>query len=143
AENIFTTIISKYPNTRSGRQSIYYLGYIYYLTKRFNEAKDQFERYLSKEKKSYLLVPSALIGLGSTREGLKDYEGALAAYEKIIEEHSNSPFLLQAKLFAGRIKAQLGDYEGAKRYLEEVIKDKNAGALSEQAKFYLGYYGPR
>ncbi len=143
AENMFKTITQQFPNTNTSRRSIYYLGYICYLTKRFDEAIEHFEKYLSKERKDFILVPSALMGLGNSKEGLKDYEGALKTYEKIIKDYAGSPIYLQAKLAAGRVKGLLGDYEGARKDLEEVIGDRKAGALAEEAKFYLGYLAPK
>ena len=143
AESRFADIVRQFPGTNPGRQSIYYLGYICYMTKRYDEAIQHFQRFLSKTKKEFILASSAEMGVAGCKEGLKDYRGALEGYERILKNYPKSPLSLQAKLGAGRVKGALGDYEGAKQYLEQVIADKTAGAVAEEAKFYLGYLAPK
>lgn len=143
AENIFAEVSRKYPGSNPGKRAIYYLGDIYYLTKRYTEAIEQFERFLAKDKKDFLLVPSCLMGLGNSKEGLRDYEGALRAYEKIIQKHPKSPLYVQALLASGRTRGAMGDYEGAKKDLQAVLKNPAAGQLAEDARFYLGYLAPK
>ncbi len=143
AENQFANIARQFPRTNPGRRSIYYLGYIYYMTKRYDEAIQNFQRFLSKAKKDFILTPSAQMGIAASKEGLKDYPGALGEYEILLKKYPDSPLSPQARLGAGRVKGTLGDYEGAKQYLEQVIADKTAGDLAEEAKFYLGYLAPK
>lgn len=139
AENILLDLTSKYSNTRAGKIGYYYLGAIYYNTGRFDQALTSFEKFLSMQKKDYLLVPSARFGAACSAEGLKDYESALGYYEKVAKD-KESPFYFMAMLAYGRVNGLLGDKEKAKEILKELLEQDPPPEIATDAKFYIGYF---
>ena len=139
AENTLLDLTSKYSNTRAGKIGYYYLGTIYYNTGRFDQALTNFEKFLSVQKKDYLLVPSARFGAACSAEGLKDYEAALSYYKKIIAD-KESPFYLMAMLAYARVTGLLGNKEEAREMLEDLLEQDPPPDIVSDAKFYIGFF---
>lgn len=139
AETSLLELTSKYSDTRAGKIGYYYLGAIYYNTGRFDQALVNFEKFLSLQKKDYLLVPSALYGAACSAEGLKDYETALGYYEKVIRD-KESPFYSMGMLAYGRVTGLLGDKARAREILHELLEQEPSQEIATDARFYIGYF---
>lgn len=139
AENTLLDLTSTYSNTRAGKIGYYYLGTIYYNSGRFDEALTNFEKFLSVQKKDYLLVPSARFGAACSAEGLKDYETALGYYKKVSVD-KESPFYLMAMLAHARVTGLLGNKEEAREILEELLEQDPPPDIVSDARFYIGYF---
>jgi tetratricopeptide (TPR) repeat protein len=139
AEKVLLQLIDRYPKTRPGKVSLYYLGVLYYHTGRFEEARHFFEEFLGKEKKDFLLTPSALLGAGAAAEGMKDYESALTYYERMIKD-KDSKFYFLGALAYGRVRGLLGDWEGAREVFNELLTQNPPPDIAGDARFYLGYF---
>lgn len=139
AENTLLDLTSQYSNTRAGKIGYYYLGTIYYNTGRFDEALTNFEKFLSVQKKDYLLVPSARFGAACSAEGLKDYETALGYYKKVSAD-KESPFYLMGMLAHARVTGLLGNKEEAREILEELLEQDPPPDIVSDARFYIGYF---
>lgn len=139
AENILLDLTTTYQNTRPGKIGIYYLGTIYYHTGRFDESLENFDKFLSLQKKDYLLVPSALFGAGCSAEGLKDYERALGYYERAIKD-KKSPFYFMGMLAYGRTNGLVGNTDKAQEILKELVAQNPPQDIVNDARFYIGYF---
>ncbi|MBA7519603.1 Cell division coordinator CpoB [subsurface metagenome] len=139
AENILLDLTTTYQNTRPGKIGIYYLGTIYYHTGRFDESLENFDKFLSLQKKDYLLVPSALFGAGCSAEGLKDYERALGYYERAIKD-KKSPFYFMGMLAYGRTNGLVGNTDKAQEILKELVAQNPPSDIANDARFYIGYF---
>lgn len=139
AENILRELTQKHQNTRSGKIGMYYLGVLTYHSGRFDESLEFFDRFLSAEKKDYLLTPSALMGAGSAAEGLKDYEKALQYYERLTR-NEKSPLYVYGALARGRVLGILGKTEESKEALEKLLEKDPPSDVAADARFYLGYF---
>lgn len=139
AENILLDLTTTYQNTRPGKIGIYYLGTIYYYTGRFDESLENFDKFLSLQKKDYLLVPSALFGAGCSAEGLKDYERALGYYERAIKD-KKSPFYFMGMLAYGRTNGLVGNTDKAQEILKELVAQNPPSDIANDARFYIGYF---
>lgn len=139
AENILTELSTKYGSTRPGKVALYYLGVLYFYRSEYEEARDNFSRFLSRVKSDFLLTPSALFGAGSACEGLKEYDKALQYYLKIPRD-DKSPFYLYGLLACGRVYGILGDREKAQEYFDKLLAQKPPSDLMNDAKFYKGYF---
>jgi tetratricopeptide (TPR) repeat protein len=139
AENILLDLTTSYQNTRPGKIGIYYLGTIYYHTGRFDESLENFDKFLSLQKKDYLLVPSALFGAGCSAEGLKDYERALGYYERAIKD-KKSPFYFMGMLAYGRTNGLVGNTDKAQEILKELVAQNPPSDIANDARFYIGYF---
>lgn len=139
AENTLLDLTSKYSNTRAGKIGYYYLGTIYYNTGRFDQALTKFEKFLSVQKRDYLLVPSARFGAACSAEGLKDYETALGYYKKVSAD-KESPFYLMAMLAYARVTGLLGNKEEAREMLEELLEQDPPPDIVSDARFYIGFF---
>ncbi len=139
AENTLLDLTSKYSNTRAGKIGYYYLGTIYYNTGKFDQALTNFEKFLSVQKRDYLLVPSARFGAACSAEGLKDYETALGYYKKVSAD-KESPFYLMAMLAYARVTGLLGNKEEAREMLEELLEQDPPPDIVSDARFYIGFF---
>lgn len=139
AENMLIELTTKYQNTRPGKIGVYYLGIIYYHTGRFDESLENFDKFLSLQKKDYLLVPSALFGAGCSAEGLKDYERALGYYEKATKD-KESPFYFMGMLAYGRVNGLVGNTDKAQEILNELVAQNPPQDIANDARFYIGYF---
>lgn len=139
AENFFLELTEKYGDTRPGRVAYYYLGVINYNTARFNEALDYFDKFLAREKKDFLLTPSAQYGAGCSAEGLKDYERALKYYESITK-NKDTHFYFLGMLALGRINGILGNTDKARETLQKLLEMNPPQDIMNDAKFYLGFF---
>ncbi|MCK4250499.1 tetratricopeptide repeat protein [candidate division WOR-3 bacterium] len=139
AENILLDLTTRYQNTRPGKIGIYYLGTIYYHTGRFDESLENFDKFLSLQKKDYLLVPSALFGAGCSAEGLKDYERALGYYERAIKD-KKSPFYFMGMLAYGRTNGLVGNTDKAREILKDLVAQNPPSDIANDARFYIGYF---
>ncbi|MBM4376861.1 MAG: tetratricopeptide repeat protein [Deltaproteobacteria bacterium] len=70
----------------------------------------------------------ALEGVGFAHEGKKDYDRALATFDKLAEV-SEPMFKVLAKFHKARVLAAKGDKDGAKKLLEEARKDIETNEL--------------
>jgi tetratricopeptide (TPR) repeat protein len=81
----FNEVISKFPRTSSGKLSLLYKGNIHLRLDEFEEAIKEYQAFLQKAGKERLYRLLAMEGLGYAYLGMKDYEKALHAYQKILE----------------------------------------------------------
>ena len=81
----FNEVISKYPRSSSGKLSLLYQGNIHLRLDEFEEAIKEYQAFLQKAGKERLYRLLAMEGLGYAYLGMKDYEKALHAYQKILE----------------------------------------------------------
>jgi tetratricopeptide (TPR) repeat protein len=139
AENILLELTSKYSNTRTGKIGYYYLGAVYYNTGRFEQALTNFEKFLSLQKKDFLLVPSALYGGACAAEGLKEYEKAQDYYERITR-NKESPFYYMAMLSYARVTGLLGDKDKAQQILNDLLEQEPPSEIAADVRFYIGFF---
>jgi tetratricopeptide (TPR) repeat protein len=139
AQNMFTQLSEKYPSTRPGKISLYYLGVISFSGGKFAEALTFFNRYLGKDKDDFLLSGSAFYAAGCCAEGMKDYEKALVFYRKAAG-NKKSPYYHQALLASGRLEGMLGNKDQAKEILRKLLELNPAQDVANDAKYYLGYF---
>jgi tetratricopeptide (TPR) repeat protein len=81
----FDEVLSKFPRTSSGKLSLLYEGNIHLRLGEFEEAIKEYQAFLQKAGKEKLYRLLAMEGMGYAYEGMKDYEKALHAYQKILE----------------------------------------------------------
>jgi tetratricopeptide (TPR) repeat protein len=117
----FNEIIRKFPRTPSGKLSFLYKGNIHLRLGEFEEATKSYQTFLQKGGKEKLYRTFALEGLGYSYEGKKDYEKALQAYQKILEE-GESFQLANAYLDIGRCYEKLGKNKEALENYKAFLK---------------------
>ncbi len=103
----FDEVITKFSRTFPGKTSFLYKGNIHLRLGEFEEATKSYQNFLQKAGKRKLYRLFAMEGLGYAYEGKKDYEKALQAYQKILEEGENFQ-LANAYLNMGRCYEKLG-----------------------------------
>lgn len=82
----FEEVITKFPGTSSGEISLLYKGNILLQLNQFEGAAKAYQAFLEKAGKNKLYRQFAMEGLGYSYEGKKDYEKAIQAYQKIVQE---------------------------------------------------------
>jgi len=128
----FNEILTKFPRTSSGKFSLLYKGNIQLRLGEFEEATKSYQTFLQKGGKEKLYRTFAMEGLGYSYEGKKDYEKALQAYQKLLEEGENFQ-LANAYLDIGRCYEKLGKNKEAlgnyKAFLKVSQKSMMANAV--------------
>jgi tetratricopeptide (TPR) repeat protein len=117
----FNEVIAKFPRTSSGKFSFLYKGNIHLRLSEFEEATKSYQTFLQKAGKEKLYRLFAMEGLGYAYEGKKDYEKALQAYQKILEE-GESFQLGDAYLNMGRCYEKLGKNKEALENYKAFLK---------------------
>jgi tetratricopeptide (TPR) repeat protein len=79
----FDEVAAKFPGTSSGRLALLYVGNIHLKSGDYEKAIKAYESFLEREGKEKMYRAFALEGLGYAYEGKKDFEKALAAYQKV------------------------------------------------------------
>jgi tetratricopeptide (TPR) repeat protein len=129
----FNEIVTKFPRTSSGKLAVLYKGNIYLRLGEFDEAIKAYESYLEKAGKEKLYRAFAMEGLGYSYEGKRDYEKAIAAYQKLIglgEEFQ----VANAHLGMGRCYEKMGKKREALEHYRSFI---NASPKSQMANIVL------
>jgi tetratricopeptide (TPR) repeat protein len=85
ALNIFDNLVEESGSTESGGLAMFYGGKCLSRLKRYGEAAKKYEGFLSIAGKNRLYRSLALRNLGFAYQNEKDYEKALAAFEKLAE----------------------------------------------------------
>ena len=127
----------------------YGLGYAYYNTKQYAKAQPQFQAYLSDPaaKPSEPNYYDATLRLGDTYYVAKDYNLALAQYDKVIQ--ANAPDKDYAAYQKGLTLGLLNRPDEAKQALAALLQSSPNSRYAEQAvfqqaqlAFQAGDYGP-
>jgi len=117
----FDEVITKFPRTSSGKISFLYKGNIHLRLSEFEEATKSYQTFLQKAGKEKLYRIFAMEGLGYSYEGKKDYEKALQAYQRILEEGETFQ-LGNAYLNMGRCYEKLGKNKEALENYKAFLK---------------------
>jgi TolA-binding protein len=127
----------------------YGLGYAYYNTKQYDKAQPQFKAYLADPaaKPSDPNYYDTTLRLGDTYYVAKDYQSALAQYDKVIQ--ANAPDKDYAYYQKGVTLGLLGRKDEAATTLSTLLKANPNSRYAEQAvfqqaqlDFQAGEYGP-
>ncbi len=108
---------------------------IEYLEKgQYEEAVSQFEEAVKEE----VNVGDAYRGIGIARWELEDYEGAKDAFQKALEQESESPFTGTIYNFLGNCELKTGNPQSAQNYFQLGIGLKgNSAELDQEMKYNL------
>jgi len=86
--------------------------------------------------------PEAEYGIGWSHLKMKNYEKAIAAFAKVIQDYSENPAasetLRRSKLSLGKALFMQGDYERARQVVENYIAEFSAPGFRSEAYFLLG-----
>lgn len=82
-------------------------GDAYLELNKFKEAADQYEKAANYKPNEYF-TPSYLMKEATARELAKDYDGAIKAYTKIVDEYQNAAEVNDAKQYLARAQALAG-----------------------------------
>jgi tetratricopeptide (TPR) repeat protein len=131
----FDEVITKFPGTSSGKLSLLYKGNLLLRLEEFDEAIKAYETFLQKAGKEKFYRLLALEGLGYAYEGKKEYEKAVASYEKMLELREGLE-AADAYLGMGRCYEKLGKkkeaLESYKAFLNLAPKAMMANLVSER-----------
>jgi tetratricopeptide (TPR) repeat protein len=127
----FDEVITKFPRTFSGKTSFLYKGNIHLWLGEFEEATKSYQNFLQKAGKRKLYRLFAMEGLGYAYEGKKDYEKALQAYQKILDEGENFQ-LANAYLDMGRCYEKLGKKKEALENYKVFLKVSQKSMMTNE-----------
>ena len=126
---IFDEVITKFPQTSSGKLSLLYEGNIHLQLGEFEEAIKVYQTFLQKGGKEKFYRLFATEGLGYAYEGKKDYEKALHTYQKIVEM-GESVHLAGAYLNMGRCYEKLGKTKEALENYKSFLKISSTSQMT-------------
>jgi tetratricopeptide (TPR) repeat protein len=82
-------------------------GDAYLELNKFKEAADQYEKAATYKSNEYF-SPGYLMKEATARELAKDYDGAIKAYTRIIDEYQNAAEVTEARQYLARVQAVAG-----------------------------------
>ncbi|WP_133271169.1 tetratricopeptide repeat protein [Hymenobacter radiodurans] len=83
------------------------IGDAYLELNKFKEAADQYEKAANYKANEYF-SPGYLMKEAMARELAKDYDGAIKAYTKVVDEYQNAAEVTEAKQYLARVQAIAG-----------------------------------
>lgn len=137
AEDKFMDVARRYPSDLLGIKAWYYLGNIYFNTKRYEEAKPAFERFYKKYKEDSFLKPVGLLGMANAVEELGNFAEAAKYYQELHKRYPKSPYAPFALLAAGRCYKNLGDFKNAEVVYQAFVNEYPSHFMKEEAKSQL------
>ena len=118
---LFNEVLTKFPNTSSGKLSHLYKGHIYLHLGEFDEAIKAYQTFLEKWRGEKLFKIFAWEGLGYSFEGKRDFEKATDAYQKVLELGEGTPFAL-THFHKGRCYEKMGRKKEAVESYQTFLK---------------------
>lgn len=118
---LFDEVLTKFPDTSSGKLSHLYKGHLYLHLSEFDEAIKSYQTFLEKWRGEKLFKILAWEGLGYAFEGKRDFEKALEAYQRVLELGEGTPFA-RAHLNKGRCYEKLGKKKEASESYRAFLK---------------------
>ena len=82
----YEEVIKIYPRSSAAANAHYMLGNLYYRIDDYDKSQSSFEAFLDKASRNHVLTPFAHTGLGYCHEEKREYEKALAAFEKAVQK---------------------------------------------------------
>jgi TolA-binding protein len=137
SEQAFKDIANRYGRDFLGVKARYYLGNVYYSTNRYNEAKQEYVKFLGRVKKDPLLSPAAQLGIANCEEQLGNNLKAAEAYELVYRKHPKAPLAFVAMMDAGRCYRSAGALDKAAAVYNQLLKDKPQGEKVDEVKMQL------
>jgi tetratricopeptide (TPR) repeat protein len=83
------------------------IGDAYLELNKFKEAADQYEKAANYKSNEYF-SPGYLMKEAAARELAKDYDGAIKAYTRIVDEYQNAAEVAEANQYLDRVQAIAG-----------------------------------
>lgn len=112
ALGVLRNLIEEYGSTESGELGFFYLGKCLSRLKRYGEATQQYEKFLSMDRNNQLYHSLALRSLGFAYQNEKDYEKALACFRELTQMEGS--FLRGESILAlARIYEEMGQKQKA------------------------------
>ncbi len=139
AEDAFKAVASRFGKDYVGVKAHYYLGQIYFQTRRFEEAKREFGLFLSKSKNNPVLDPAAARALADCDAELGNMLKAARQYENVYRRYPKWPMAFDAALAAGRAYAEAGALDQAEALYKELLKKEPTGEKAEEVKVQLSF----
>ncbi len=134
--SVFSEVVSGFGRTPQGIKARYYLGNLYYLTGKHEQAREEFERYL-KYAKDDILLPGALMGIADTYAEQRNFFLAQKKYEEVKKRFPKSALAPKALMSAARCASILGNLTQAKEIYNKIIKTYKSSVYSKQAEIHL------
>jgi tetratricopeptide (TPR) repeat protein len=82
----YEEVIKIHPRSSAAANAHYMLGNLYYRIGDYDKSQSSFEAFLDKASRNHVLTPFAHTGLGYCHEEKREYEKALAAFEKAVQK---------------------------------------------------------
>jgi TolA-binding protein len=139
---LFTDLSRRFPSNALGIRASYYLGSIFYVQTKFDEARRAFEKFYAGDKKDPLLSPAALMGIGNCYEEQGQLDKAAEAYASAYKKYPKWALADQAVLAAGRCWRQKNRFRDAEALYAQFLKE-NPKALPDvlsEIKLQLAYF---
>jgi len=132
----FTSIVTQYSGTVSGRFAMMQLGNIYYAAARYDDAIALYERAIDSFGRNKLFENLIQVGLGYCHEAKGENERAIAYFEKVIADPDG--LMKDEALFAvGRIYGKMGEEGKRTAAYQKILSDFSGSLYSDLAKEYV------
>jgi tol-pal system protein YbgF len=105
ASKAFTDFIAKYPQSSLGGNAQYWLGQTYYVTRKFRQAREEFNK-VGQDSVDAEKAADALLKVGYSSYELRDWAGARAALTQVSARYPGSAAAKAAEQRLARMKKE-------------------------------------
>ena len=130
----FRRLLRQFPDSRLREQSMYNIGYIYFLAGNYTQAIEEFERLIRQYRGSNWAA-RAQYNIGDAYYNAGEFERAIEAYQKVLDNYPRSPLIIEAVNGIQFAKLSAGMEDTSSDILEEFIRQNPQAATADQLRF--------
>jgi cellulose synthase operon protein C len=136
AFSTYQTLMKEYPSTDQADQAYFYCGESLFATDRVNESIAFYEKMLDLPNAAKSpLYGQALYALGYAHEQSKQYDQALASYDRLLKDSSNAELIEQARIRRGDVLMAGNQVEAALKAFASAAEA--GGSMADYALFRM------
>ena len=126
----------KYGNTSDGSAVLIQLGNHFLTTKEYDLSEKYYKKYVQKSNNDPVYAFNAYNGLGAVYESKGNFAEAGKVYEQYISKFTDSVFLPNMYLMAGKAYYNAGNRESSLKCLNKIVDEYKDSQMFQEAVFY-------
>jgi predicted negative regulator of RcsB-dependent stress response len=128
----FLQVASAHPGTGAAGRALLFAADAYFRESKYPDAKTQFENFL-RDYSDNPLAPTAGLGVAVCLDSMNNTNGALAAYQDVVNRFAGTIVVAQARLGLARLYEARNDFAPALRIYDELTRGGAQSGWSSEA----------
>lgn len=134
AVQAFRRLLRQFPDSRLREQSMYNIGYIFFLTGNYTQAIEEFERLIRQYRGSNWAA-RAQYNIGDAFYNAGEFDRAIVAYQAVLDNYPRSPLIIEAINGIQFAMLSAGMDDRSSELLEDFIRQNPQAATADRLRF--------